>query len=140
MNAVEYLNQVKMCDTKIKNKTLEKEQWFTLATKTTCPTEGERVQSSGNPDKMSDAVTRMIEIDKEIDGMIDSFVCLKQEIIKTIEQVNDPMLYDILHMLYIQYMKPSEVSHSLNYTYQWIKELHARGLEKIQRLLDNSLC
>lgn len=138
MNAVEYLNQVKMCDTKIKNKMLEKEQWFTLATKTTCPTDGERVQSSGSPDKMSDAVTRMIEIDKEIDEMIDSFVSLKQEIIKTIEQVNDPMLYDILHMIYIQCMKPSEVSQSLNYTYQWIKELHARGLEKIQCLLDNS--
>lgn len=138
MNAVEYLNQVKMCDTKIKNKMLEKEQWFTLATKTTCPADGERVQSSGSPDKMSDAVARMIEVDKEIDEMIDSFVDLKQEIIKTIEQVNDPMLYDVLHMIYIQYMKPSEVSHSLNYTYQWIKELHDRGLEKIQMLLDNS--
>lgn len=138
MNAVEYLNQAKMCDAKIKNKMLEKEQWFTLATKTTCPTDGERVQSSGSPDKMSDAVTRMIEIDKEIDEMIDSFVDLKQEIIKTIEQVNDPILYDILHMIYIQYMKPSEVSHSLNYTYQWIKELNDRGLEKIQMLLDNS--
>lgn len=139
MNAVEYLNQVKMCDTKIKNKMLEKEQWFTLATKTTCSTEGERVQSSGNPDKMSDAVSKMIEVDKEIDKMIDSFVDLKQKVIKTIEQVDDPLLYDILHMIYIQYMKPSEVAGSLNFTYQWTNELHNRGLDEVQTIIDESL-
>lgn len=139
MDAVDYLNQVKMCDTRIKNKMLEKEQWFTLATKTTCPTEGERVQSSGNPDKMSDAVAKMIEIDKEIDRMIDSFVDLKQEVIRTIEQVDDPMLYDVLHMIYIQYIKPSEVAVYLNFTYQWTNELHNRGLEEVQTIIDKSL-
>lgn len=139
MNAVEYLNQVKMCDTKIKNKMLEKEQWFTLATKTTCPTDGERVQSSGNPDKMSDAVTRMIEVDKEIDEMIDSFVDLKQEVIRTIEKVDEPILYDVLHKIYIQYMKPSEVADALNYSYQWINELHNRAIGKVQSIIDITL-
>lgn len=139
MQAVEYLNQVKMCDTKIKNKILEKELWFTLATKTTCPTDGERVQSSGNPDKMSDAVTRMIEVDKEIDEMIDSFVDLKQEVIRTIEKVDEPILYDVLHKIYIQYMKPSEVAGALNYSYQWINELHNRSLEEVQSIIDKSL-
>lgn len=139
MNAVEYLNQVKMCDTKIKNKMLEKEQWFTSATKTTCPTDGERVQSSGNPDKMSDAVTRMIEVDKEIDEMIDSFVDLKQEVIRTIEKVDEPILYDVLHKIYIQYMKPSEVADALNYSYQWINELHNRAIGKVQSIIDITL-
>ena len=139
MNAVEYLNQVKMCDTKIKNKMLEKEQWFTLATKTTCPTDGERVQSSGNPDKMSDAVTRMIEVDKEIDEMIDSFVDLKQEVIRTIEKVDEPILYDVLHKIYIQYMKPSEVADALNYSYPWINELHNRAIGKVQSIIDITL-
>ena len=139
MNAVEYLNQVKMCDTKIKNKMLEKEQWFTLATKTTCPTDGERVQSSGSPDKMSDAVTRMIEVDKEIDEMIDSFVDLKQEVIRTIEKVDEPILYDVLHKIYIQYMKPSEVADALNYSYQWINELHNRAIGKVQSIIDITL-
>lgn len=139
MNAVDYLNQVKMCDKKIKNKMLEKEQWFTLATKTTCPSDGERVQSSGNPDKMSNAVARMIEVDKEINRMIDSFVNLKQEVIRTIEQIDDSKLYDILHMIYIQYMKPSEVADVLNYSYQWTYELHNRAISKIQIIIDDTL-
>ena len=56
VNAKKYLSNVSKLDKMIANKMIEKEQWEAVAEGSTAHSEGERVQSSGNPQKMADAV------------------------------------------------------------------------------------
>ena len=135
MKAVKYLEQIEACDMKINNKLLEREQWLTLATKVNCSAEGERVQSSGNPDKVADAVVKMVEIDEAINNMIDDFIEVKQEVTDTINQLSDVKLIQVIHMKYVQYMSFADIALKMEYSYKWIVKIHSDGIKEIDAIL-----
>lgn len=145
MEAREYLMQVRKLDKMIENKMVEKEQWKAIATNTTARTEGERVQSSCSQEKMADAVCRYVSIEEEINQCIDSMVDIKQEIIKTIEQLPTD-LYDILHKMYIglidqktrriYYLQLEDIATKYDKSYTWAKGKHGRALKSVQKILD----
>lgn len=135
MTAKEYLSQIKKLDRLIENKMYEKEQWKHIATCTNSRASGERVQSSGNKQKMECAVTRYVEIEEEIDALIDKFINKKQEIISTIEQL-PAQEYDILHKVYVQGMNLAEVADMEDKTYSWATTIHGNALNNVQRIID----
>lgn len=135
MRAEAFLDKVKKIDTIIKNKLIECEQWRMLALTVTANYEGERVQSSGNLQKMSDAVARCVDMQKEIDALIEQLVQAKKEVLAVIEQL-DPDEYDVLHMRYIQHMTNNDVAESKGHGASWASTMHTRGCESVQRILD----
>ena len=137
MKTVKYLEQIKLYDIKIEHKLLEREQLLTLAAKVNCSTEGERVQSSGDPDKVANAVVKIVEIDKEIDKMIDEFVELKREIIEMIYLMSDTKLMQVLYMKYIQYMSFEGIATKMKYSQDWIGRLHKRAIAEIESVREN---
>lgn len=136
MKAKEYLKQLQKLDKLIENKLAEKEQWRAIATSTTQQMSADRVQSSGNPQKMADAVCKIIEIEAEINAYIDSLVDTKKEVISTIERLN-PTEYDLLHKVYVQYFTFEEVAAKKDKTYSWVTTVHGRALKNVQRMLDD---
>lgn len=135
MRAKEYLLQIIKLDKMIQNKTIEKEQWMTMAMSTTAASNGERVQSSGSQQKMADAVIRYVELDQQIDRYIDSLIDTKQDVIMTIEKL-PATEYDILHMVYIQGKDLHEVADKYDKTYSWATTVHGRALKNVQMILD----
>lgn len=135
MKAKDYLLQVMKIDKMIENKMYEKEHWFTMATKTTQASEGERVQTSGSSQRMADSVEKYVQIEKEIDEAIDCYINKKMEVISTIEQLNYQE-YDILHKVYIQGLKLYDVAEIYGKTYSWVTQLHGIALKNLQRILD----
>ena len=135
MKAKEYLKQLQKLDKLIENKLAEKEQWNAIATSTTQQMSADRVQSSGNPQKMADAVCKIIEIEAEIDAYIDSLVDTKRDVIQTLERLN-PTEYDLLHKVYVQYFTFEEVAARKDKTYSWVTTVHGRALKNVQRILD----
>lgn len=135
MKAKEYLEQLRKLDKLIENKLAEKERWQCIATSTTAQLSGERVQSSGNQQKMADAVCRYIELESEINACIDRFVDQRQEIIATIEML-DVAEYDLLHKIYVQYMTLQETAALLDKSYTWVTTMHGTALKNVQRILD----
>ncbi len=135
MDAKKFLNQLKKLDKMIENKLAEKERWKAIATGTTAPIGGDRVQSSGSKQKMEDAVIRYVSIDKEIDEQIDKLVDTRQEIISVIERLNATE-YDVLHKIYVQYFTLYEVADSYGNTYSWATTVHGRALKQVQGILD----
>lgn len=135
MKAKDYLRQLKMLDRLIENKLAEKEQWKAMATSTTQQLSADRVQTSGNPQKMADAVCKIIEIEAEIDACIDSLVDTKRDVIKTLERLN-PTEYDLLHKVYVQFLTFEEVADKKGKSYSWVTTVHGRALKNVQRLLD----
>lgn len=135
MRAKEYLLQVKKLDRIIANKLIEKEQWKVIALGTTAPTDGERVQCSSSQQKMADAVSKYIDIEKEIDACIDRLIERKQEIISTIEQLPEQE-YDVLHMKYIQFKTLDDVMAKHNWSERWTTTVHGRALSMVQKIID----
>ena len=77
VKAKDYLKQLQKLDRLIENKLAEKEQWKAMATNTTQQMTADRVQASSNPQKMADAVYKIIEIEAEIDAYILKVLCQK---------------------------------------------------------------
>lgn len=135
MKAKEYLMQIKKLDRLVENKLVELEQWKALATSVTQQLTPDRVQTSGNQQKMADAVCKIIEIEAELDACIDRLVNTRREVTKTLERLNAGY-YDILHKVYVQGQTMDEYALHSGKTYGWAKKKHSRALKRLQNVLD----
>lgn len=130
-----FLEQLKKLDKMITNKLIEKEQWKTIAQGTTAPLGGERVQTSGNQQKMESAVCKYIDIEKEIDAAIDKLIDTKKDIISVIEQL-PAVEYDFLHKVYVQYIELDEIAILYDKSYSWATTIHGNALKHVKEILD----
>lgn len=136
MEAKDYLRQVRKLDLQITNKLIEQRQWRDIALGITANMDGERVQSSGAKSKMADAVDRCVDIETEIDNLVDKLIDTKKEVIQTIERLDSPSEYDLIHKHYIQYMTLQEIADCYGRDYTTITTAHGRALKNVQALLE----
>lgn len=135
MKAKEYLKQIHKLEKMIENKMIEREQWFSIATGTSSVMCGERVQTSGNKQKMADSIGNYIDIENEIIKYINDLVKKRDDVISTIEQL-DVTEYDVLHRIYVQNQNIDDVSEAYDKTYSWATTLHGRALKHVQNIID----
>ena len=135
MNAKDFLRQIKKLDRLIENKLIEIQRWKDIANNTTANLSGERVQSSGNPQKIADAIGRYIDLEREINQDIDKLVDTKKDVIGVIEQLNATE-YDIIHKIYVQYLTLEDVADAYDRTYSWATTIHGRALKHVQNILN----
>ena len=135
MNAEEFLLQVEKIDTIIKNKLIEKQQWLDIAQSVSPPGFDEKVQSSPNPDRMPNAIYKVMDIENEIDAYIDLLYETKKDVLSVIESLKTSE-YELLHNVYIQLRTLKETAEVLNRSYSWITTTHKVALEKVQNILD----
>ena len=135
MNAKDFLRQIKKLDRLIENKLIEIQRWKDIANNTTANLSGERVQSSGNPQKIADAIGRYIDLEREINQDIDELVEAKKDVIGVIEQLNATE-YDITHKIYVQYLTLEDVADAYDRTYSWATTIHGRALKHVQNILN----
>lgn len=130
-----YLRQVEMLDTKIKNKLIEQQQWRDIAMGITANIGGERVQSTGSQQKMADAINKCIDMEAEINGLVDELIATKRDVIATIEKLDSPIEYDVLHKRYIQRYSLQEIADHYGKEYGWATTTHGRALKSVQKLI-----
>ena len=135
MNAKEFLRQIKKLDKLIENKLIEIQRWKDLANNTTANLTGERVQSSGNPHKIADAIGRYIDLEREINQDIDNLIETKKDVISIIEQLNATE-YDVLHKVYVQGFTFDEVAIACKRSRTWATTIHGRALKHVQTILN----
>ena len=147
--AQEYLDQIEKLNAMIENKMVEVEQWRDIALGVTSGGESvlievkgkkelhnmEKVQSSGSPSKMADAVARIVDLQAEINGMVDKLIEKKQEIIRTIEMLNATE-YDVLHKRYIQGLSFEEIGEAKGKSKSWATTVHGRALQHLNGILN----
>lgn len=136
MDAKSYLREVEKLDVRIQNKLIERQQWRDIALDITASVGGERVQASSSQQKMADAVVKCVDMESEIDALIDCLIETKKDVIATIEQLDNPTEYDILHKRYIQFMTLQEIADRYGREYTTITTTHGRALKNVQMLLD----
>ena len=134
--AKSFLEQIEKLDAMIECKQIEKKQWHDLALSITAGMGGERVQSSGSQSKMADAVSKCVDMEREIAEAIDNLIAIKSEVVQTIEQVDNPTWYKLLHMKYIQHQELIVIADNFNSSYDWAKMTHGRAVKAVQDILE----
>lgn len=136
MEAKEYLRQVEKLDVLISNKLIEQQQWRDIAMGITANMGGERVQSSGAKSKMSDAIDRCVDMEKDIDGLVDKLIAVKKDVLQVIEKLDSAVEYNILHLRYIQGKDLQDIADHYGREYGWVTTTHGRALRNVQAILD----
>ena len=133
------LRSIEKLDVLIRNKLIEKQQWKEIALGITASMEGDRVQSSGSPSKMAEAVIKCIAVEDEINSLIDSLIDTKKRVIEIIEQVDSPIEYGLLHRRYIQYQDLQDIADHYGKEYGWATTTHGRALKSVQEIIPEVL-
>lgn len=131
-----WLERVEMMDSIIQNKLVEQKQWKDIALGITANMGGERVQSSGSKSKMADALDKCMDMEDEINAQVDRLIDTKREVVATIEKLDSPMEYNVLHLRYIQYKSLQEIADKYKREYGWATTTHGRALAHVQEILD----
>ena len=131
-----FLGQVEKLEAIIQNKQIEKQQWRDIALGITGNMDGERVQSSGAKQKMADAVNKCVDMEAEIDSLIDTLIDTKKEVIQTIERLDSPTEYKLLHLRYIQFVKLKDIAQMWDEEYTNITTTHGRAVKNVQEILN----
>jgi DNA-directed RNA polymerase specialized sigma subunit len=136
VDAKTYLQEIQKDNRLIQNKCIEVYQLRCLATSVTAPMGTEPVQTSGVSDKVGSIAAKIVDLECEINKMIDRYIDDKQERIKVIEQVEDPLQYNILHGHYVQGKRFREIAEDECYSEVHINKQHQYALKKVQNILN----
>ena len=132
-----WLEEIFRLDAMIENKQAEIRDWTDIAMGITSNMDGERVQSSGNQQKMANAIERIVDLKREANEKIDELVDYKQHVIKTIEKLK-PIEYDVLHKRYIQGMQFEEIGAVRRKSKSWATTWHGIALKSLNRILEEN--
>lgn len=135
-DAQKYLEQVEKIDAIISNKLIEQQQWREVAMGITANMGGERVQSSGSSSKMAEAINKCVDVEAEINELVDRLIDTKKDVIHTLEQLDSPYDYRLLHDRYIKFIDLTTISERWNKDYTTITTAHGRALANVQKILD----
>ena len=133
MQAKEFLNKIRHIDMMIDCKL---EQTSNLRSRLTSinVTMGERVQSSLDPDKFTNTISKIVELEKEINDDIDKLVDLKSIARKAIESLDNDVEKMVLYKRYFENKTFEQISVELNYSWRRIHQFHGDALKKLERL------
>ena len=132
-----FLERVEMFDAIVENKLIEQLQWRELAENITANMEGERVQTSmTTTSKMADAVINCVMIEEEIAVAVEKLIAEKRKVTQTLEKLDSPIEYRLLHMRYIQHISLVDIADRLDQEYTWVTTTHGRALKNVQKILE----
>lgn len=148
MRAKKYLEQIEIMNAKIDADIEELAQLKALATKVTSAFGGERVQASGNHDKMAECVIKIQGQKQKINYEIDKLQKYKDEAKALIFDTCDSDCIKLLLKKYfgelneetqeIEYKSWNEIAKEMNYSRKWVSDgLHQRALSQLQKALDD---
>lgn len=138
MKAKDFLKEIARIEKLIENKKEERARWKDIALHITGNYEGERVQATGNPQKMAVAVINSVDLQREIEGHIVSLYRKRQDIIAVLEQlpIQD---YDLLYKIYVNKKTLNDMADERGCSYSNITTLHGTALKKVQRIIDKKV-
>ena len=154
MNAKEYLEQIKKIDTLIKNKKIEignyEQQTLDVALSITQGGETirktnkktgevewddvyavEKVKSSSGGKSFANAVINNVDSISDLEKEIKTLKSCRQAIIESIESLAEPE-YDVLYMVYAQYLTYAEASIKRKCSKSTVERLHEKGLKSLE--------
>jgi seryl-tRNA synthetase len=126
--AKEYFAQIRKTDRLIQRLT---DTVFTLRSNLTSigvNLNPDKVQSSRKTDQMAETIAKIVDLESDINTRIDELIAMKQEAFAMISRVPDLDQQNILVGRYIQLKNWDDISIELNFSIQWVYEIHGKAL------------
>lgn len=134
MTTKSYLQQIERLDKMIQNKLMEIYQLKTMACNVTVSNEKERVQTSGDKDRLGTIVAKIVDLENETDRLVDSFVEKRNKIISQIDSMENLDYYHVLSMRYVSRNTFEEIASETNWCLRNVFNLHGKALLEFERL------
>ena len=129
MTTREYLGQIRKYQLMVEAKLEERYRLQSLACRVTVPVEGERVKSSSDPDRLTNAVAKIIKCEEELDRAISKLIDKRKEIISRIDSMERQNSYSVLTYRYVQGLSDKEISVKLGITsLSGVRKIHKNAL------------
>lgn len=138
METKEYLQQIGRYDRLINNKLVELAQYRSMACSVSAITNDERVQSSPSYDTMDKIVSKIEQMENEIDMLVDRYIDNKRIIISQIDSMSDEMTYQILFSRYVEQKTFEKMAIEMNYCYKQIIRRHGKALQEFEQKWGNT--
>lgn len=129
-----YLSQVYNLNCRIENKKSERDQLRELAMSVSSFSNRERVQTSGSQDKMGDTVAKILDLETEITASIVEYLGKKEEVIRTIESVENINMYNLLYKRYVDGKTLTTIADEMGFSEDYIKHLHGDALRVVKKI------
>ena len=133
MTTREYLSQIRKINLMIEAKVEDSIRLRTLATKITVPTDGERVKSSPDPDKLTNVVAKIVELDREIEESVKELIKKRKIIYRQIEEIENPEYYSFLIYKYTQFLQSKEIAGKMNVSKSVMFTIQAQALLEFEK-------
>lgn len=131
MDIEKYLEHILTIPSIIKNKQIEREIWFEMAQGGGSGSNGDRVQSSGDQQRMANAVAKYSDVDAEIQRLQDELI----DFVRNIEQLVE-VEYGIMHDIYIKRMKVAEICAEEKKSDTWVRSNLKKAKANLKRILE----
>ena len=125
-----YLRQYATADSEINDLLRRKEEILSRLTRIT-PTYSGMPGGSGDSDKYTNGVAKIIELDHEIDDKIDKLVDMRRKIEGYIDGISDSLLRRVLKLRYIDGMSWERIAIEMGYERRQVFRLHGDALKSL---------
>ena len=122
----EYLLGYQRLNQRINRLLLEQQQWRELATRVSPNLSG--MPRGGGGGGTQGAISKIVDLETEINAEIDKLVEKRKEIEGIIRAVEDSTLQTLLEYRYINGKKWEEIAFMMGYDYRYILKIHGKAL------------
>lgn len=130
MTKKEFLKQYLKAKREIEIKSEQISDLKDLATKITQTLAPDKVKSTSD-NRLESTVSKIVDIEKGICADIDNLKKIYLQVEGAIDSVPNSIQRDILRLRYINGKTWEQIAVELDFSYQWVCELHGRALQNI---------
>ena len=131
MTAKEYIGQAYRIDQRINSKLEQVISLRELASKATSTITDMPHSASPNLRSMQDNISKMVDLENEINADIDALLDLKHDIVTTIQGVESPEYRTLLELRYLCFKPWEQIALEMSYSLQHTFRIHDNALKSI---------
>lgn len=133
----EYLGQIERLDRMIQNKLSEISQLRHISTSVTIAPKDVNVQTSPDQDKLGATVSKIFDLERETDELVDAYIDRRKKIISQIDSMSDTKMYHVLSERYVIHKDLNRIAVEMGYSFKQICRIHGKALAEFERMYGN---
>lgn len=135
MTAKEYLNQLIAMDNAINRKQQRLATLRDVAMNTTPNYADEAVQRTREKNPLENIMSKIVDLDREIDEDIDALVDFKAEVWEQLDKLEDETQKRILWLHYSERLSWTKVAVEMSFTTRYVYIIHRAALDELDKIL-----
>ena len=139
MTTKEYFEQALTLNKRINSKLDHLSTLREMTTKASITLSDMPRSSSRNMCQMQDIISKIVDLENEINGDIDRFVDMKRAYMRIIGEIRNPVFQLVMEQRYLCCRTWEKITEELGYDLRWLHRLHGRALQEAEEVLKQKL-